>query len=418
MSRAIPRRRARDRASRTRDPRTAVPAFTETEPDTQPETQPETAADTRAGTETDTRAGTGTGFGTEPEAPDEDLPALTAAAEFSRQVERRPQLRSVGERHRTLFALGWLAVVATGLVLLVLALLEVGPVVLGDVGAVVVLAAYSWALAVRTGGRAVLFGTVALAAGAGVVVAEEPWLRTGAAVMTCGIAATLAVVATVPRTRFVQVVQECVLAVAIAGIGALATLGFSPTISLVRFEYVTLGLALVASFGVVYRLGAGFHGLGRRGLVVVLIGAVVLVVTLLYAELLRRYGTPGLVGDLLDGVRWSRRNLGAFPRPIEAVLGIPALAWGVHMRARRRQGWWVCAFGAAGTVAVTNALLNPAITLREGGLSVLYGLLVGLVLGYLVIRLDLALAGTGSGGRRSDEHASARPEPARTAPLL
>src|SRR3954452_12070226 len=41
---------------------------------------------------------------------------------------------------------------------------------------------------------------------------------------------------------------------------------------------------------------------------------------------------------------WSRNHLGAFPRPIEAVLGVPALAWGCHMRARRRQGWWLCAF--------------------------------------------------------------------------
>lgn len=369
-----------------------VPAYVETETGTEPVTEPVT------------------------EAPDDDLPALSAATELDREAQRRP--RSVGERHRSLFAAGWLAVVAAGLALLVLALLEVGPGYLDDVGAVVVLAAYSWALAVRTGGRAVLFGTVAVLAGAGVVLAEEPWLRTGAAVMTCAVAATLAVVATVPQRRFPRVVQECVLAVGIAGVGALATLGFSPTISLVRFEYVTLGLALLASFGVVHRLGAGFHGLGRRGIVVVLIGGVVLVVTLLYAELLRRYGTPGLVGDLLDGVRWSRDNLGAFPRPIEAVLGIPALAWGVHMRARRRQGWWVCAFGSAGTVAVANSLLNPAITLREGGLSALYGLLVGLVLGYLVIRVDLALAGTGSGGRRSDEHAAARPEPVRTAPLL
>ena len=90
--------------------------------------------------------------------------------------------------------------------------------------------------------------------------------------------------------------------------------------------------------------------------------------TLLYAELLRRYGTPELVDRLLDGVRWSRDNLGAFPRPIEAVLGVPALAWGCHMRARRRQGWWVCAFGVAATAPVANALVNPAISLLECGL--------------------------------------------------
>ncbi|MCY7395467.1 MAG: hypothetical protein LH468_04800 [Nocardioides sp.] len=350
------------------------------------------------------------------ELPDPDLPALSAATELSLQVRRRP--RTLLERRGRWFAAGWLAAVAAGLACLVLTVLAIGPSYLDDVGAVVVLSAYSWALAARIGGRPVVFGAVALLAAVGVVLSEQPYLRTGAAVMMCGVAATLAVVATVPQTRFRKVAQECVLAVVISSVGALATLGFAPTISLVRFEYGTLALALLAAFAVVYRLGAGLHGLGRRGVVVVLIGAAVLVVTLLYAELLRRYGPPGLVDGLLDVVRWSRENLGAFPRPVEAVLGIPALAWGVHLRARRRQGWWVCAFGAAGTVAVANSLLNPAITIRECGLSVLYGLVVGLVVGYVAIRVDLALAGTNAGGRRAEEHAAARPEPARTSSLL
>jgi hypothetical protein len=152
---------------------------------------------------------------------------------------------------------------------------------------------------------------------------------------------------------------------------------------------------------------------------VVAIGGVVLAVMLLYAELLRRYGPPGLVDNLLDGVRWSRENLGAFPRPIETILGVPALAWGCHMRARRRQGWWLCAFGVAATTPVANALVNPAISLLECGLSVLYGLVLGLVLGYAVIRADLAVTGShGHGGRRLEESEAVRPEPPRTAALL
>jgi hypothetical protein len=151
----------------------------------------------------------------------------------------------------------------------------------------------------------------------------------------------------------------------------------------------------------------------------VLIGTVVLAVTLAYAELLRRYGTPGLVGSLLDGVAWSRENLGAFPRPLETVLGIPALAWGTHMRARRRQGWWVCAFGVAATTPVANALVNPAVTLEESVLAVVYGVVVGLLLGFVVIRLDLAFTGSsGRRGRRAEEATALRPEPARTRPLL
>lgn len=316
----------------------------------------------------------------------------------------------------------WAVVVAGGLACLVAALVPVGPGWLDGVGGAAVVTAYSWALAARTGGRPVVFGGLALALSVAVLAIDEPYLRTGAAVMTCVVSAVLAVMLTVPAERFVHVARECTLAVLVAAIGALATVGFAPVISLVRFEYVTLGLALVGVLVLVYRLGAGWHGLGRRGVVAVLVGGAILAGLLLYAELLRRYGPPDLVDTLLDRVRWSRDHLGAFPRPIEAVLGVPALAWGVHMRSRRRQGWWLCAFGVAGTTAVANSLINPAISLRECGLSVLYGLVVGLTLGYVVIRVDQALTGGargGAGGRRADAPADVvRPEPPRSAALL
>jgi hypothetical protein len=313
--------------------------------------------------------------------------------------------------------------VVLGLAALVAGVLTAGPDWLPGVGAVAVAGAYSWALAARTGGRPVIHGALALAIGVLVLVSDEDYLRTGAAVMTCVVSSVLGVMATVPAVRFVEAARECVIAILIASVGALATVGFEPQITVVEFEYATFGLGLLAVFAVVYRLGAGLHGLGRRGVAIVLVGMVVLAVTLLYAELLRRYGTPGLVESLLDVVRWSRENLGAFPRPIETVLGIPALAWGCHMRARRRQGWWVCAFGVAATSAVANSLANPAITLRESGLSVLYGLVVGLVIGLLVIRIDQRVTGTGAGtggrrSRRAEEAAAVRPEPLRTSALL
>ena len=308
---------------------------------------------------------------------------------------------------------------AAGLAALVAATVPVGPTWLAGAGAVAVVSAYAWGLAARTGGRPAVFGGLALVLGVVVLVLDRDALRTGAAVLTCVVSAVFAVMATVPAVRFIAAVREAVVAVGIAAIGALATVGFEPVITLVRFEYTTLGLALLGAFGVVYRLGAGLHGLGRRGFVIVLIGTAVLAVTLAYAELLRRYGSPGLVTGLLDLVVWSRENLGAFPRPLESVLGVPALVWGCHMRARRRQGWWVCAFGVAATAPVAQALLNPTVTLLESGLSVVYGLLVGLVLGFVVIRVDLALTGPrGSRDRRLEEAAAARPEPSRTRALL
>jgi hypothetical protein len=313
----------------------------------------------------------------------------------------------------------WGLVVAAGAAALIAALVPVGPDWLGAAGSVTIAGSYAWALAARTGGRPMIFGLLTVGIGVAVLVLDEDYLRTGAAVMTCVISAVFAVMATVPSVRYVQAVRECVIAVLIAGIGALATVGFEPTITVVRFEYVTFGLSLAGGFLVVYRLGAGLHGLGRRGVVIVAVGGALVAVSVLYAELLRRYGTPELVEALLDAVRWSRDNLGAFPRPIETILGIPALAYGCHMRARRRQGWWVCAFGVAGTAAVANSLANPAITFEESGLSVLYGLLVGLVLGFFITRLDLVLTGSRGRGRRVAEQAAAlRPEPRRTEALL
>jgi peptidoglycan/LPS O-acetylase OafA/YrhL len=107
------------------------------------------------------------------------------------------------------------------------------------------------------------------------------------------------------------------------------------------------------------------------------------------------------------------------PRPIEVLLGFPALAWGVSTRARRRQGWWVCAFGAAGLAVLAVSLLDPGTTLLEEGLSVLFSLGLGLLVGYAVIRADLYL--TGARGRRArqlEELAAHRPEPGRFQPLL
>lgn len=313
----------------------------------------------------------------------------------------------------------WWLVVLAGTAALACGVVPVGPAWLGGVGAVAVSSAYAWALSVRSGGRPLVFGGLALVLGVVVLVLDDDRARTGAAVATCALAAVLAVMVTVPARRFAHAARECAVAVLVASVGALATVGFEPASTVVRFQYATLGIALAGAFLLVHRLGAGLHGLGRRGLIATALGGAVLLAFVGYAELLRTYGPGDLVQTLLDGVRWSRDHLGAFPRPLETALGVPALAWGCHMRARRRQGWWVCAFGAAGTTSVANALVDPALSLAEGGLSVLYGLVLGLVLGYVVIRVDLALTGPrGRRARRDEQAAALRPEPGRTHALL
>ncbi len=65
-------------------------------------------------------------------------------------------------------------------------MVPVGPGWLGGAGAVAVAAAYSWALAARTGGRPVVFGSARpRGRRSRSLVIDADVLRTGAAVMTC-----------------------------------------------------------------------------------------------------------------------------------------------------------------------------------------------------------------------------------------
>ena len=285
-------------------------------------------------------------------------------------------------------------------------------------GAVAVATALSWLLATRTAGRALVSAGLALVLGVASLLVGGRVLPTGAAVMTCVVGSVYAVMVTVPAVTWWKAVREVLVAVLVAVVTAFAAVGFEPTVATDRFDLAALFLALGLVFTIVYRLGAGLHGLGRRGMIVVASGLAVLVVTLLYAELLRRYGTQTFVSSVLDFADWVSARIGAFPRPLVVLLGIPALAWGTHLRARRRQGWWVCAFGVAATVPLATGLVAPDSSYLEAGLRAAYSLVLGLLIGYVLIRVDLALTGTkGSRGRRAEEAGPHRPEPRRFAEL-
>ena len=321
-------------------------------------------------------------------------------------------------RSRRLQVAACLLLVAAGIAALVTSAVELGPPWLEGAGAVAVATALAWLLAARTSGRPLLAALLALALGVAAVVVGGRVLPTGAAVMTCALGGVYAVMATVPAVTFLRAVREVLIATLVAAVTAVAAVGFQPTVSATRFDLVTLVLALVLAFAIVHRLGAGLHGLGRRGLIIVVIGAALLLATLLYAELLRRYGAQDVVSTVLDFVDRTREQIGAFPRPLVVLLGIPALTWGTHVRARRRQGWWVTAFGVAATVPMAAGLTAPGVGFTEAGLRALYSLVLGLPLGYLLIRLDLTLTGTrGHRARRAEEAGPHRPEPARFAEL-
>lgn len=317
-----------------------------------------------------------------------------------------------GTRER-LAALGATLVVGVGL--LVLRSLEIGPEWLGSLGATLVCAGYAWALAARLDGRPAVAALAALGLGGVVTVVGSEVLRGGAAVLATVLSGVLAVVVTVPATHYLKAVREVLFAVAVASLGAVAVVGFDPAMDRTRYVYLSLALGMAGMLLIVFRLGAGLAGLGRRGLVVLVGGCLLMLLTAGYFDLIKSYGSGSLTQFMIDVVAWFRDSLGAFPRLMICIVGVPALAWGVHMRARRRQGWWVCAFGVAGTMAVAQMFTNPTKTFEESLLSSGYGVLLGLVIGYVLVRIDLAVTGTrGSRSRRDEEAAAVRPEPGRT----
>lgn len=277
-------------------------------------------------------------------------------------------------------------------------------------------------LAVRTGGRPVWAAVLTAAVAATAYATDWEPLLAGAAVGTGVLAATLGVMATIPAATFGRAIREVLLATAIGWVGALGVVAYGPDarldVDLVRFGYVVLGLSLAGAIALVYRLGAGLHGLGRRGYVVAAGAVVLLALALAYSEAIAQWGSRELVGTI-DDVRDSTRDLlGAVPHPIMALLGYPALVWGVFMRARRRQGWWVCAFGVAATSPSATRLVAQEVEAGTVLLGAIYSLVLGVLLGYLVIRVEQSLTGTHGRRARRDEEAEAhRPEPGRFEPL-
>lgn len=274
------------------------------------------------------------------------------------------------------------------------------------------------ALSWRTGGRPwiPLIG-VGLCAGA-VVVLDRPFLLAGATVGTAIIVAVLALMLTQPAANFGRTIIEVLIAVGVATVGGLAVTGWGAELNHDRYDYVVLGGAMAAAAILVYRLGAGLHGLGKRGYLVTVAALAIIVALLAYSEALSRWGPTGFLARVQD-VRFQVRDLlGAVPHPIESLLGIPAIAYGVFVRARRRQGWWVCAFGAAATAPSTERFMEHGLSLQGTVLGAAYTLVIGLLIGYLVIRIEHAFTGSkGARARRREEAGAVRPEPGRTFPL-
>jgi hypothetical protein len=277
-------------------------------------------------------------------------------------------------------------------------------------------------LAVRTGGRPIWAMLLTAAMAATAFATDWEPLLDGAAVGTGVLAATLGVMATIPASTFGRAIREALVATTIGWIGALGVVAYGPRarldVDLVRFGYAVLALSLIGAIALVYRLGAGLHGLGRRGYLVASGAVLMLAIALAYSEAIAQWGSRDLVGTIDDLRDSTKEALRAVPHPIMALLGYPALVWGVFMRARRRQGWWVCAFGVAVTSPSATRLAAQEVNSTNVVLGAIYSVVAGVALGYVVIRVEQALTGTRGRRARRDEEAEAhRPEPSRFDPL-
>jgi hypothetical protein len=291
-------------------------------------------------------------------------------------------------------------------------------------GAVVLSVLFAAALARRCGGR-VWFWTTLSALHMGVVlVVDQPWLRSSAAVFVAAVGGVAAVLLTRPAPTYLRLLAEYVVALVLAASAGLAVAGFDAPVTSGPFNLLVLALAMAGALALVWRLGAGFHGLGRRGLLLIVAGAVLVAAVLVYSRVLREYGSASVTGAVEDMIDWIRVRLHGVPRPIEVLVGFPALLWGVHTRARRRQGWWMCAFGAFGTATVATTLAAPMVDPAYAGRSLLYSIGLGLLIGLAVLQVDAFVtrrrtaAAAGRRARRAEPEPEAlRPEPPRTQSL-
>ena len=292
------------------------------------------------------------------------------------------------------------------------------PEVMTRVGATVATWLAIVMLARRTGGRVILIGLFS-ALSLGLVAAfPENWALAGAGVTAAAVHGVLGMVMSRPATGL-RTLRELLISALIGAAGAIVVTGYGVVLRPFRFRVMVLTLVLLGGFALAWRLGHGARSIGRRGAVLIGGGVVLLAVSVAYTQALRTWGSPDVIASVDDFRAWLEGHLGAVPRPIEALVGFPALVWGVATRQRRRQGWWMCAFGGLGAAGVATSLIQPATSLVDSAAATGYDLVIGAALGWLLVLADRLL--TGGGGRRSRSIApdpTERPEPPRFASLL
>lgn len=333
-----------------------------------------------------------------------------------------PTIGKARPRTSRFAAMLWLLLWVAGTAAALPVLIDVGvdvPDRVPPAGSALLTVLFMVALSHRCGGRVLLWGGLTLVVAVGWLVWDPSWLTAGMAVVGAVSSGVLAVMSTRPAQSWWRASIEALIAAVVAGSGAIAVAGFQAEVLTQRYNVAVHLLSLVLTIGVVWGLGAGLHGLGRRGLLMILGGALLITFVLVYSAVLRTYGSDAVTSTVDDTIAWSRDTFGGVPRPTEVLVGFPALVWGVSTRSGRRQGWWMCAFGVIGTGTITTSLVSPTAVVDYVALSTVYSVVLGILLGLVVRRVDQLLTGGGSGrrSRRQEAETQIRPEPPRTAAL-
>ena len=270
------------------------------------------------------------------------------------------------------------------------------------------------ALVHRGGGHMRLWVPPAVVLGALALVLENNSLLASAAVLTAVTAAVWSVMVTRPASTVVGALAEYAITIVVALSGTMAVAAWNAPVNYQRFNLLVLGAALALAITLVWRLGAGLHGMGRQNFAILIGVAVVLVLVLAYSSFVRTHGSQTLIDLFTDLVIWMRETFRGVPRPVEVFLGFPALLVGVSLRSQRREGWWILVFAVIGTAVLTTSLVTPGAFPSYIALSSLYSVVLGAALG-LLVRSQVMTRRSSRAARQVDP--LSRVEPGRFAPL-
>ena len=251
-------------------------------------------------------------------------------------------------------------------------------------GAALLLIVFSVGLVHRVGGHMRIWGSLAAVLGIAASTTEANVALAAAAAVSAVLASVWAIVITRPAVTVLEAIREYVFAILIALSGTVGVAAWNAPVDYQRFNLVVLTVSLGLAITVVWNLGAGLHGLGRQNLAVLAGVAALLLLVLAYSSFVRTHGSQMITDGISNMVIWMRQTVGGVPRPVEVLIGFPALVVGVSMRSRNREGWWILVFAVIGTGVLTTSLVSPGAFPTYIGLSTLYSSILGLLVGLVV----------------------------------